>query len=117
MRYEAVSIEGANMSRKKLDFEPGADLGRFLQEARLVVGLTQGEVARRLGLGSAQSVSDWEGNRSGSVPLDSLRKLVGLYNLDVERLFEVLDAYQFELHTQKMREVRSQLMIKKSVGK
>jgi transcriptional regulator with XRE-family HTH domain len=70
-------------------------LGSYLKQGRLQAGLSQADVARHLGLQSAQSVSDWERGRGSALPLKSLKALIPLYRLDENVVFDLLLEYQF----------------------
>jgi transcriptional regulator with XRE-family HTH domain len=70
------------------------DLGQLLKKARIKKKLSQSEVADRLGLQSAQSVSDWERNYGSGVPIASLKILIKLYGLDKFEVFDALMDYQ-----------------------
>jgi len=76
------------------------DLGTYLKLAREQVGLSQGDVAKKLKMRQFQSISQWERNASGSVPLNTLLKLIELYELPVDEVYEVLLKYQ----TQRLEE-------------
>lgn len=80
------------MSLKKAINE--GDLGSYLRIARENAGLSQGDVARHLKMTQFQSISQWERNASGSVPVKTLLKLVNLYDVPVEEMYEVLLKYQ-----------------------
>lgn len=70
------------------------DLGSYLRLARESVGLSQGDVARELKMTQFQSLSQWERNASGSVPVKTLLKLVKIYGLDVHEMYDVLLKFQ-----------------------
>ncbi len=70
------------------------DLGSYLRISRENAGLSQGDVAKKLKLTQFQSVSQWERNASGSVPVKTLLKLVDIYDLSVEEMYDVLLKYQ-----------------------
>lgn len=70
------------------------DLGSYLRIARENAGLSQGDVAKHLKMAQFQSISQWERNASGSVPVKTLLKLVKLYDVPVEEMYEVLLKYQ-----------------------
>lgn len=80
------------MSIKKAIAE--GDLGTYLRMARENAGLSQGDVARHLKMTQFQSISQWERNASGSVPIKTLLKLVKLYGVRVEEMYDVLLKYQ-----------------------
>lgn len=70
------------------------DLGRYLRIARENAGLSQGDVAKKLKMSQFQSISQWERNASGSVPVKTLLKLVEIYSLPIEEVYEVLVKFQ-----------------------
>lgn len=78
------------------------DLGAYLQAARERAGYSQADVAKKLGLSQFQSISQWERNASGSVPLRALKKLIELYGLPAEEVYEVLLKFQTNRLEQKL---------------
>lgn len=64
-------------------------LGPFLREKREIKGLTQAQVAERLGYGSPQFISNIERGIS-RVPIKSLRYFVEVYDLRPDDLISVL---------------------------
>lgn len=70
------------------------DLGMYLRIARENSGLSQGDVAKLLKLSQFQSISQWERNASGSVPVKTLLKLIEIYELPVDEVYEVLHRFQ-----------------------
>ncbi|MES2525555.1 MAG: helix-turn-helix transcriptional regulator [Bdellovibrionota bacterium] len=70
------------------------DLGSYLRIARENAGLSQGDVAKKLKLTQFQSISQWERNASGSVPVKTLLKLVEIYDLSINEMYDVLLKYQ-----------------------
>lgn len=70
------------------------DLGSYLRIARENAGLSQGDVARALNMSQFQSISQWERNASGSVPVKTLIKLVEIYGLPMEEVYDVLLKFQ-----------------------
>jgi transcriptional regulator with XRE-family HTH domain len=83
-------VPSAKTSKKK------PTLGSILRAGRLKAGLTQAEVAEFLGLGSPQSISDWERDRVTSAPVASLKKLVPLFRLDEDEVFSALFEAEME---------------------
>jgi transcriptional regulator with XRE-family HTH domain len=81
---------------------PPTSLGAFLHESRIRAGFSQKEVADKFGYKSAQVVSDWErGVRSP--PAIVLKKLVKLYDVPVEKFFDVILEEQTRLLERKLR--------------
>ncbi len=64
-------------------------LSEFLKEKRTHSGLSQKEVADKLGYSSAQFISNWERGLS-SPPMHTLRKLAEMYSVNVDEMFEVI---------------------------
>ncbi len=90
-KQNAIGKSGSrNHSKNNL-----GDIGNLLKEGRISKGLSQGQVATLLKLNSAQSISDWERNYGSGVPLNALRKLIKLYDLETETVFDALLEYQF----------------------
>jgi len=61
----------------------------FLRKARLKANLSQAQVGKVFGYGSAQYVSNWERGVS-KPPLKTLRKLAELYGVPGDVLYEIL---------------------------
>jgi transcriptional regulator with XRE-family HTH domain len=64
-------------------------LSEFLKEKRTQAGLSQKDVADRLGYSSAQFISNWERGLS-SPPMHTLKKLAEMYNVNVDEMFDVI---------------------------
>lgn len=64
-------------------------LAEFLKQKRTVAGLSQGEVADKLGYSTPQFISNWERGVSRP-PISVLKKLGELYKVSSEDLFEVV---------------------------
>lgn len=78
------------------------DLGTYLRLAREKAGLSQGDVAKKLKMVQNQSLSQWERNASGSVPVKTLLKLAEIYELSMEEVYEVLLKYQSKRMEEKL---------------
>lgn len=63
---------------KYMDFK---ELSEYLAEARIKKGFSQGYVAKKLGYGSAQFVSNWE-RSCARPPISKGRALIKLLDLD-----------------------------------
>jgi transcriptional regulator with XRE-family HTH domain len=85
-------------------------LARFLRTARENAGLTQTEVAKKLGYGSSQFVSNWERGRS-TPPMNALRPLSKMYKINMDELFEHIFEASVYMTAQVMRKEYS--LIKK----
>ena len=64
-------------------------LGRYLKQRRIRAGLTQSEVAKKLGYSTPQFISNFERGLC-SPPLKNLKVLVKLYSLDVEEVMKLI---------------------------
>jgi transcriptional regulator with XRE-family HTH domain len=78
------------------------DLGAYLRIARENAGLSQGDVAKKLQMPQFQSISQWERNASGSVPIKTLIKLVEIYDLSINEVYDVLLKYQSKRMEEKL---------------
>jgi len=73
-------------------------LAGFLKEKRVAAGLTQSEVARKLGYSSPQFVSNWERGLANP-PVFVLRDLTKMYKVSADSMFDLLvDDVKNELH-------------------
>ena len=63
-------------------------LAEFLKNKRLNAGLSQRDVADKLGYSTPQFISNWERGVSHP-PISALKKLGDLYKVSAEDLFEV----------------------------
>ncbi len=79
-----------------------AQLSNFLKEKRIASGLSQGDVADKLGYSTAQFISNWE-RGVAAPPVNILKKLADLYKVNAEELFEVV-------LEEKIREVTNDLL-------
>lgn len=64
-------------------------LAAYLKEKRIQVGLTQSEVAKKLGYSSPQFVSNWERGLANP-PVFVLRDLTKMYKVPVDELFDLI---------------------------
>ncbi len=64
-------------------------MGDFLREKREKIGLTQAQVATKLGYGSPQFISNIERGVS-RVPVKSLKAFIGIYSLQKEEVIGIL---------------------------
>jgi transcriptional regulator with XRE-family HTH domain len=65
------------------------DLQTFLYDSRVAAGLTQMEVASKLGYKSPQFVSNWERGLS-SPPITIVMILSDMYGVDEQELFDLM---------------------------
>jgi transcriptional regulator with XRE-family HTH domain len=84
-----------------------SSLSKFLKEKRQALGMSQLDVARKLGYSSAQFVSNWERNLVAP-PIDTLAVLIDLYKIPpaivIQKIVEDTKGYLDEqLGTQKKR--------------
>lgn len=63
-------------------------LSDFLKEKRIAAGLSQRDVADKLGYSTPQFISNWERGVSHP-PISALKKLGDLYKISAEELFEI----------------------------
>lgn len=68
-------------------------LGLFFKEKRTASGLTQLDVARKLGYTSAQFISNFERGLC-SLPLNAIRKLTQLYKADQDKVYNLIMSEQ-----------------------
>lgn len=64
-------------------------LAFFLKEKRSQSGLSQKDVATKLGYSTSQFISNWERGIS-QPPIHTLRTLAQMYNVGAEQMFQVL---------------------------
>lgn len=64
-------------------------LAKFLKEKRVQSGLSQKDVAEKLGYSTSQFISNWERGISHP-PMNTLRSLSELYKINPEDMFQVL---------------------------
>jgi transcriptional regulator with XRE-family HTH domain len=73
-------------------------LAGFLKEKRVSAGLTQSEVAKKLGYSSPQFVSNWERGLANP-PVFVLRDLTKMYKVSADQMFDLLvDDVKSDLH-------------------
>lgn len=65
------------------------DLARFLKEKRTASGLSQIEVAEKLGYSTSQFVSNWE-RGVASPPIKTLRRLATMYKIPVDEIYNLI---------------------------
>ena len=71
--------------------------GKFLKQARTSQGLSQKDVANKLGYKSAQFISNWERGVSYP-PISVLQKLADIFRIPVESVYNAV----LEQHIQEM---------------
>lgn len=64
-------------------------LAAYLKEKRIQAGLTQSEVAKKLGYSSPQFVSNWERGLANP-PVFVLRDLTKMYKVPVDQMFDLI---------------------------
>jgi len=69
--------------------QDGNKLAQFLKEKRTQSGLSQKDVATKLGYSTSQFISNWERGIS-QPPINTLRTLANMYNVTAEQMFNVL---------------------------
>ncbi len=78
------------------------DLSKFLRESREKAGLTQMDVADRLGYSSAQFISNWERGLS-SPPMKTLNTLAQMYKVGTEEIFQSILAITISTTEESLR--------------
>ena len=63
-------------------------LSDFLKDKRMAAGLSQRDVADKLGYSTPQFISNWERGVSHP-PISALKKLGDLYKISADELFEI----------------------------
>ena len=72
-------------------------LAEYLKERRMQAGLTQSEVAKKLGYSSPQFVSNWERGLANP-PIFVLRDLTKMYKVPVDQMFDlIVEDFKLEL--------------------
>jgi transcriptional regulator with XRE-family HTH domain len=66
-----------------------ASVSELLRKARTKKGLSQSEVAKRLGYSSPQFISNWERGLS-SPPIPKLKKLCKIYDLPLDHAYHAM---------------------------
>ena len=64
-------------------------IAKFLKSRRMALGLTQADVAAKLGYSTPQFVSNWE-RACAFPPVSILKDLAKLYQISADDLFEVI---------------------------
>lgn len=64
-------------------------LAQFLKDKRTLSGLSQKDVATKLGYSTSQFISNWERGIS-QPPINTLRTLAQMYGVEAEQMFQVL---------------------------
>lgn len=67
----------------------GLQLGVFLRESRMKAGLSQMQVAKKLGYTTAQFISNWERGVS-EPPLKALKTLARVYSVSMDDIFQLI---------------------------
>jgi transcriptional regulator with XRE-family HTH domain len=90
-RSDSVPTEDTTLKKRNT-------LSVFLKEKRVAAGLTQSEVANKLGYSSPQFVSNWERGLANP-PVFILKDLTKMYKVPVDEMFELLvGQVRSELH-------------------
>lgn len=79
------------------------ELGPCLKACRQKNDLSQGDVAHHLRLKSAQSISDWERGYGSAIPIKALKKLISLYKMDEDVVFEKFLEFKVAKLEEKLR--------------
>lgn len=83
------------------------ELSKYLKRMRIESGLTQAEVANKLGYSSPQFISNWE-RGFARPPVKIIKRLISMYKLNVDETVEVY----MQLPTAKLRHVLSRAIKK-----
>ena len=75
-----------------MDQQAFYELGQYLRQKRLEKGLSQVNVAKKLGY-SSQFIANWERGVS-SPPMQALKKIVDMYGINQRDFLETMDAIQ-----------------------
>lgn len=81
------------------------NISKFLKEERLKKGLSQGEIAHKLGFTSPQFISNIERGLAFP-PVDKLKKIATLLGLDVELLVDLYFEDKKEQILKKLKKVK-----------
>ena len=79
-------------------------IGILLRNARIKSGLTQMEIAKKLGYSSSQFVSNWERGEA-LPPMDHFPRIANLLSINVKDLIESIHRYQESYLTMEKRRV------------
>ncbi|QDK37960.1 helix-turn-helix transcriptional regulator [Bdellovibrio sp. NC01] len=77
-------------------------LAKFLKEKRVASGMSQKEVADKLGYTTPQFISNWERGVS-SPPINAIKQLGVMYKVKSEDLFEVVLAEEIRITTETLK--------------
>ena len=65
-------------------------LGKMLKQRRIELGIQQMDIAKKLGYGSAQFVSNWERGISNPPP-KSIKRLAKILEIDPEIIYDEME--------------------------
>jgi transcriptional regulator with XRE-family HTH domain len=77
-------------------------LADYLKEKRIASGLSQKDVASKMGYSTPQFISNWERGIS-QPPINSIKKLCEIYGVESEQLFEHSLSATLEIVTEELR--------------
>lgn len=80
-------------AKRRMGAEAFSRIGSYLRDSREASGLSQTEVAEKLGLSTGQFVSNWERGVS-MPPMEYLPKIVKLYKISKAELVQVYTSEQ-----------------------
>jgi transcriptional regulator with XRE-family HTH domain len=86
----------------KTDKKLEQELGKLFRSERMKVGLSQGKVCQALGYSTPQYLSNFERGLC-SMPLDKLKKMIDMYDMDGESVVRLMMELQVKF-------LRSQLL-------
>lgn len=88
--------------KKIVRSESSVMLGEFLRLKRENAGLTQKQVADRLGYATPQFISSWE-RAEREPPMNVIFRLAAIYSISAEKLFRVMLDYRHKMIEQEFR--------------
>lgn len=80
------------------------NLGEYLKFGRMRAALSVTEVSREAGVQPFDIVV-WERNDASTIPLETVNKLIRLYRLDVEIVFDLILKYQLTRIEEKLKKL------------
>ncbi len=78
------------------------NLAEFLKDKRILAGLSQAEVSKKLGYSTAQFISNWE-RAISTPPVNMLKKIGNMYGISADELLEITLEQKIEEITKDLR--------------
>lgn len=85
------------------------NLGDYLKYGRTRAGLSVPEVAQAIGVAPFEIMA-WERNGGSTLPLGAVNKLIHLYKLDVEVVFDLILKYQLSRIEKKLNHLLQRML-------